>query len=141
GVDLAVLAAGEIASVLPEAVGAPRLALDGPPLELAEAAVQPFSMALHEMATNAVKYGALSQPEGRVSLPWGLDEEAGLLRLRWEERGGPPPPVALEREGFGTRVLEATLVGQLGGTLRRDWPATGLVLEALLPLARVAAET
>ena len=103
--------------------------------------MQPFSMALHELATNAAKYGALSQPEGRVSLSWGLDEEAGLLRLRWEERGGPPPPAAPERkEGFGTKVLEATLVGQLGGTLRRDWPATGLVLEALLPLDRVAAE-
>jgi two-component sensor histidine kinase len=107
---------------------------------VAEDAVQPISMALHELATNAAKYGALSQPEGRVSLSWGLDEEAGLLRLRWEERGGPPPPEAPEREGFGTKVLEATLVAQLGGTLRRDWPATGLVLEALLPLDRVAAE-
>ena len=65
---------------------------------------------------------------------------ARLLRLRWEERGGPPPPGAPEREGFGSRVLEATLTSQLGGTLRRDWPATGLVLEALLPLDRVAAE-
>jgi PAS domain S-box-containing protein len=140
GVDLAVLAAGEIASVLAEESGGPRADLDGPPLELAEAAVQPFSMALHELATNAAKYGALSHADGRVTLSWGLDEEAGLLRLRWAERGGPPPPGAPTKEGFGARVLEATLAGQLGGTMRRDWPTTGLVLEASLPLDRLAAE-
>ncbi|MFC7473275.1 HWE histidine kinase domain-containing protein [Dankookia sp. GCM10030260] len=140
GVDLAVLAAGEVASVMPEEADGPRLRLDGPALELAEDAVQPVSMALHEMATNAAKYGALSQAEGRVTLSWGLDEEAGRLRLRWQEHGGPPPPSAPEKEGFGSRVLEATLVGQLGGTLRRDWSPTGLVLDVLLPLERLAAK-
>ncbi|TDH59536.1 PAS domain S-box protein [Dankookia rubra] len=139
GADLRALASGEVESVLVAEPGGPRLDLAGPGLTVAEDAVQPLSMALHELATNAVKYGALSRPEGRVSLSWGLDEEAGLLRLRWEERDG-PPPAAPEREGFGSKVLEATLAGQLGGTLRRDWPASGLVLEALLPLALVAAE-
>ncbi|WP_431272367.1 HWE histidine kinase domain-containing protein [Dankookia sp. P2] len=140
GADLRALALGEVESVLAAERGGPRIDLAGPDLMLADEAVQPLSMALHELATNAVKYGALSQPEGRISLSWGLDEEAGLLRLRWAEHGGPPPPVAPEREGFGSKVLEATLAGQLGGTLRRDWPATGLVLEALPPLAGVAAK-
>ena len=140
GAGLRMLAVGEVESILTAEPGGPRIDLAGPDLAVAEDAVQPLSMALHELATNAAKYGALSRPEGRVSLSWGLDEEAGLLRLRWEERDGPPPSCAPDREGFGTRVLEATLVAQLGGTLRRDWPPTGLVLEALLPLARVAAE-
>lgn len=140
GADLRLLALGEVESVLATEAEGPRIDLIGPALELIENAVQPFSMALHELATNAAKYGALSHPEGRVALSWGLDEEAGLLRLRWEERGGPPPPEAPEREGFGSKVLEATLVGQLGGTVRREWLASGLVLEALLPLPRVAAE-
>jgi two-component sensor histidine kinase len=139
GADLRALAAGEIASVLAEEEDGPRVDFDGPALELAEDAVQPFSMALHELATNAAKYGALSRAAGRIALSWGLDEEAGLLRLRWEERGGPPPPGPPEREGFGSRVLEATLVGQLGGTVQRDWPATGMVLRASLSLDRIAA--
>ena len=69
-----------------------------------------------------------------------VDAEAGLLRLRWEERGGPPPGGAPAKEGFGAKVLEATLVGQLGGSFQRDWLASGLVLVAALPLDRLAAE-
>jgi two-component sensor histidine kinase len=96
-------------------------------------------MTLHELATNATKHGALSMPSGRVRLSWTVDREAGLLRLRWTERGGAyvdgPPPV----RGFGSRVVENTLRRQLGGALRPEWHAEGLVLEADLPLARVLA--
>ncbi len=138
--DLRALAEGEIVTVLAEESLGTRVALLGPPLALAEEAVQPISMALHELATNAAKYGALSQADGVVTLSWGLDEEAGLLRLRWEEQGGPPPPGAPQKEGFGGRVLEATLVTQLGGRIRRRWLPSGLLLEATLPLDRLAAE-
>ncbi|MCB4821274.1 HWE histidine kinase domain-containing protein [Roseicella aerolata] len=141
GADLRALAEGEVATVLAGEEHGPRVSYDGPALSLAEGAVQPVSMALHELATNAAKYGALSVPDGMVALSWAVDRAAGLLRLRWVERGGPPPSGAPEREGFGTRVLEATLTNQLGGRIRRDWPASGLVLEAELPLARVAAAT
>ncbi|TCZ54650.1 sensor histidine kinase [Roseicella aquatilis] len=135
--DLRALAANEMATVLEG--GELRVALDGPAFAVRAEAVQPVSMALHELATNAVKYGALSVPQGRVTLSWTVDAAAGLLRLRWEERGGPPPGGAPAREGFGSRVLEATLAGQLGGTLRRDWAPAGLVLAAELPLDRLAA--
>jgi two-component sensor histidine kinase len=96
-------------------------------------------MALHELATNAVKHGALSVPGGRVSLRWSADGAAGLLRLRWEEAGGPPLAAAPTRRGFGSRVLEATLRVQLGGKVARDWGASGLVCEAALPLSKVLA--
>ncbi|MBD0274031.1 MAG: PAS domain-containing protein, partial [Acetobacteraceae bacterium] len=112
---------------------------DGPDVTLNAAAVQPLSMALHELATNAVKYGALSVAGGEVSIRWSLDRLMGLLRLRWAEMGGPalsaPPP----RRGFGSRVLEATIRDQLGGRVKRDWSGRGLVCEIALPIARTVA--
>ena len=61
------------------------------------------------------------------------------MRLRWEEAGGPPVTAPPTRRGFGSRVLEATLRVQLGGTVTRNWGASGLVCEAALPLPRVLA--
>jgi two-component sensor histidine kinase len=110
-------------------------------VELPPGAAQPLAMALHELATNAVKHGALSAPGGRVSASWrlGRGPSAGgeVLRLRWAEAGGPSVAGASERRGFGTRVLDATVRGQLGGTLSLDWRATGLVCEMEVPLRRV----
>jgi two-component sensor histidine kinase len=76
--------------------------VEGPPCDLPRAACVPLSLALHELATNAVKYGALSAADGRVSLAWTLAD--GVLRLVWHESGGPPvaPP---RRRGMGTQLL------------------------------------
>jgi PAS domain S-box-containing protein len=119
------------------APGAPRILVKGTALTVTPQAAQAIGMAMHELATNASKYGALSVPGGQVVLTWRLAE--GELQLRWEERGGPPlagpPPVS----GFGTRVVEATLERQLGGTIRRAWRPEGLVMEANLPLASLQA--
>jgi len=79
--------------------------VEGPGCELPRAACVPLSLALHELATNAAKYGALSVPEGRVELLWTIGEgEDRLLRLAWRETGGPPvsPP---QRKGMGTQLL------------------------------------
>jgi PAS domain S-box-containing protein len=124
---------------------APReaVSLDGPPVPLAPAAVQPFAMVLHEMATNAAKHGALSVPGGRVEVRWragGRAGDDGMLRLFWTETGGPPVAGAPARRGFGTRVVEATVRGQLGGTVERRWERTGLVVEVAVPLARLVAD-
>ena len=116
-----------------------RVRFGGPEVTLASTAVQPVSMALHELATNALKHGALSTPDGRVALDWSLDRPAGLLRLRWTETGGPPLGGGPERCGFGSRVLEATVRDQLGGRVERDWRATGLVCDIALPTARAVA--
>jgi PAS domain-containing protein len=126
-------------SSCPPAPGTPRAVLDGPALMLCPPAVQALSMALHELATNAVKYGALSVPAGRLAVTWEVDHAARRLCIRWTERGGPAPARALTRRGFGSRVIEATVQGQLGGVLDRRWEAAGLSCELRLPLARVLA--
>jgi two-component sensor histidine kinase len=119
------------------------VSLDGPPVPLAPAAVQPLAMVLHELATNAAKHGALSAPGGTVEVRWRAGRRAGedgLLRLRWTETGGPPVLATPARRGFGSRVVEATVRGQLGGTVERRWERTGLVCEVAVPLARMAAD-
>ncbi len=121
----------------PEGQATPRVTMAGPEVMLAPAAVQAISMTMHELATNAIKYGALSIPGGHVAVRWTADPASGLLRLFWEERDGPPVPEAPARRGFGSRVIEATVKDQLGGHLERRWEATGLVCRIDLPLDRV----
>ena len=116
--------------------------LDGPPVGLPAAAVQPVAMVLHELTTNAAKHGALSALGGVVEVHWRVNRGAGgedLLKLRWTETGGPPVAGIPARRGFGSRVVEATVSGQLGGTVERRWERTGLVVEVAVPLARVTA--
>lgn len=115
-----------------------RFVLTGGPLRLRAEAVQPLSIVFHELATNAVKHGALSAPEGRVAVTWQVDEAAGMLTIRWAESGGPAPGMP-SRRGVGSRVMEATIAGQLAGSLDRRWPDEGLVCEIRVPLSRVRA--
>lgn len=146
GADLRALVEGELAPFLDlEASSgeeaAPQAEVDGPPLALMPGAAQALSMALHELATNATKYGALSVPSGSIALSWRTDLEAGMLRLFWIERGGPPVVAPPSRRGFGSRVLEATVRNQLGGRVLLTWEPTGLVCNLEVPLARVATGT
>jgi len=85
-----------------------RVAIDGPRLLLAAKAAQNFALAVHELATNAAKYGALSNASGYVRITWHVDEPAHTLNFRWEERGG-PPVAAPQRKGFGSVVLEQVM--------------------------------
>jgi len=82
-----------------------------------------LSLALHELATNASKYGALSCPDGRVSVQWGVRH--GTLQLDWEESGGPPvaPPT---QKGFGSRLLEELVARDLGGDTKLDFDVSGV---------------
>jgi two-component sensor histidine kinase len=116
-----------------------RLMVDGPDLALAPDAVQAMSMALHELATNAAKYGALSTPEGQVRVTWQVDRRADKLTIIWRERGGPCLTGAPSRRGFGSRVIEATVENQLGGTVERAWHEEGLVCIMTVPIARALA--
>lgn len=113
-----------------------RFILSGAPLRLQAEAVQPLAMVFHELATNAAKHGALSRPEGRLEVRWGADDAAGLLRIRWTETGGPAPGLPKHR-GVGSRVVEATIAGQLGGSIERRWPDEGLVCDIAVPLSRI----
>ena len=85
------------------------------------------SVTLHELATNAAKYGALSVPKGHVQIEWSRATD-GRLVLRWAETDGPlvKPPA---RRGFGTRVMEGMIRGQLKGEMSFDWRAEGLACE------------
>ena len=141
GATLDAVVAAELATFMVETPHAvPRAVLDGPPLLLTPGAVQALSMTLHELATNATKYGALSRPEGRVRVSWSTDGAPGVLLLCWTETGGPPLETPPARRGFGSRVIEATVAGQLGGTVEQDWDAAGLVCRIALPLDRVVAD-
>jgi two-component sensor histidine kinase len=107
--------------------------LSGPQVLLRADDVQAMSMAVHELATNASKYGALSSAGGGLQIGWSLDA-AGNLSLVWCEEGG--PRVTRPRtSGFGTRMIQQ-LVQQLGGDVRYEWRATGLVAELTAALAR-----
>ena len=120
-----------------------RVALDGPALRLRPDVVQPLSMVLHELATNAAKYGALSTPQGRLSVTWQLahpEGEGARLVLSWQERGGPPLSGPPARRGFGTLVVEATVRSQLGGTVALDWSGPGLRCTIALPAGQALAE-
>lgn len=109
------------AALRPHDDGAPgRFRIKGPRVALSAQAATALALILHELATNAAKHGALSTGEGRVAITWTLTGAAGdeeRLRLRWQERGGPPvePP---RRQGFGTRLIEEGLRGASDGTVR-----------------------
>jgi PAS domain S-box-containing protein len=108
-----------------------RVHIDGPKILLEPNAAQAIAVTLHELATNAVKYGALSVSDGRVQVEWSR-ERNGRIVLRWTDKGGPPvkPPT---RNGFGTRVIEGMIRGQLKGEMRFDWRAEGLACEIVMP--------
>jgi two-component sensor histidine kinase len=108
-----------------------RVQVAGPKCLLGPSTAQAVAVTLHELATNAAKYGGLSAPEGKVRVEWLLGAD-GRLVLRWTETGGPPvkPPT---RQGFGTRVMDSMIRAQLKGEFRLDWRAEGLACEITLP--------
>ncbi len=107
-----------------------RVTARGPSVMLHAAAAQSLAMALHELATNAAKYGALSLPEGRLRLLWSDDADKGIV-LHWTEIGGPPVQRP-ERIGVGTNVIER-MVRQHGGLAHFDWRPEGLVCDITFP--------
>jgi PAS domain S-box-containing protein len=104
-----------------------RIALAGTEVTIAGTAVTSLALLLNEFATNAAKYGALSTPEGRISITWSAVGEE--LKLRWAEDGGPAvnEPPSLEFGGFGT-YLARTVASQFGGSISREWAGGGLVI-------------
>ena len=111
-----------------------RIELHGPPVRLKPDAARAIGMAMHELSTNAVKYGALASDEGRIRIEW-LDGPS--LVIRWTERDGKPivePPL---REGFGRHVLVDMVEHELDAVVRLDYPTTGLIWEMTAPSQRV----
>ncbi|UVF19117.1 GAF domain-containing protein [Microvirga terrae] len=116
-----------------------RIVLDGPAVDLPSEAAVPIGMAIHELTTNAAKYGALSVPGGHVAISWEAEpaEDGTRLRLTWEERGGPAVS-APTRQGFGSRLLHRVLATQLNAKVETDFNPTGLrvAIDAVLKQAR-----
>jgi two-component sensor histidine kinase len=126
GVELTGLAREEVAPYGEERDG--RITLHGPRLVLKPAAAQSIALVLHELATNAAKYGALSTHSGRLELSWCIETNGGLL-LVWQERGGvacrATPPT---RSGFGSRLIKASIERQLRGSVAYEWAEAGLTV-------------
>jgi two-component sensor histidine kinase len=113
--------------------GAERVTMQGPDVQLSARLALALGMVFHELATNAAKYGALSDG-GRLAVTWAVDA-ADDLSLDWRETGGPPaaPPA---RKGFGSRLIERSITGELQGRIQLDYATTGLVCRFTVPLAR-----
>jgi PAS domain S-box-containing protein len=115
---------------------AARFDVEGEPLRLAPRAALALAMALHELGTNAAKYGALSVEGGRVSIVWSV--EGDRLRLEWRESGGPPVETPTRR-GFGSRLIERGLEADLGGRAALHFEPEGLRCEIEASLAAIRA--
>ena len=113
-----------IIDTLPALYGASRFELAGPDAQLGPRTTVALSLVLHELATNATKYGALSVPDGCVSLQWQLDAEG--LSIRWRETGGPPVTAPMQL-GFGSRLIDMGLSGT--GYVERRYPASGVEVD------------
>jgi two-component sensor histidine kinase len=108
-----------------------RVRIDGPTVMLEPNTAQAIAISLHELATNAAKYGSLSAADGDVEVVWSRTA-SGQLSLRWTESGG--PTIAPTHHGCGTRIIENIIERQLGAKLRFDWHPPGLTCEIALPL-------
>jgi two-component sensor histidine kinase len=128
GADLTRLVQDEMAPYL---MGG-RLTWSGPTVTLSAESVQPIAMALHELATNATKYGALSLAGGKVAIEWSR-RDGGDLHLCWRESGGPAVEATPTHKGLGTSVVTMGLRDQLGGDVTFNWRREGLLCEMTIP--------
>jgi PAS domain S-box-containing protein len=127
GAELSTIASQELAPYSER--GEMRVRIGGPEVLLEPDAAQAIALTLHELATNAAKYGSLSVSNGQIELNWSHQDD-GRLNLRWTEMGGPAVREPT-RTGFGRRIIEQ-MIGQLKGETRLDWRAEGLVCEISL---------
>ncbi|ABQ36322.1 PAS domain S-box protein [Bradyrhizobium sp. BTAi1] len=133
GFDLAQLIADELRA------GAARedeqFSLAGPPLRIRAKAAESIGLAVHELVTNALKFGALTRPRGFISIGWRLDgsEDSGWIVLDWSETGMSGHPIAAHRQGFGTVLLEQMLPYDVGARVTRRFEPSGLRCEIRLP--------
>jgi two-component sensor histidine kinase/CheY-like chemotaxis protein len=128
GADLDTLAHEELAPY--RSTHADRLSIFGPKVTLEPTKAQTLALALHELATNAAKYGALSSAAGKLALSWEAEEDA--LTLHWQETAGPAtraPTVT----GFGTQIITGSIERQLGGKTRFEWLPSGLRCTLTIP--------
>jgi two-component sensor histidine kinase len=119
-----------------------RVLIAGPAIDVTPTAAATLALCLHELATNAAKYGALSCPQGRVALTWAFEqgEASTMVRLCWAEDGGPPvaPP---SRRGYGTSFIRSAANGSLSGSVDLQFRPEGLVCRMIIPMATLIGTT
>lgn len=131
GVDLAELVRGELAPCMRDG----NTLIEGPAVDVKADSVQTVAIVLHELTTNAAKYGALSNDSGRISVRWHWRPNGGSedgLVLEWYETGG-PPVVAPSAPGYGTSVIRGLIPYELGGTVDYDLAAEGVRCKLEIP--------
>lgn len=136
GVSLAALAGDELD---PYGRGGAEIVVEGPTVVLSPKSSLALSLAVHELATNAAKYGSLSRPGGRVSIRWAVADDGGL-HVVWREAGGPVVQEP-ERRGFGTRLIEKALAMETRGRSKIRFEPDGVVCEITLPKAAIISVT
>jgi two-component sensor histidine kinase len=109
-----------------------RIVVSGPDVPVGAKAVTSLALALHETATNAAKYGALSEPNGAIRVKW--ETQGGDFHVEWEETGGPEIVAPPQAGGFGSVLTERSIAGQLGGKIEYDWRPNGLKLKVIVPI-------
>lgn len=112
-----------------------RFQIEGPEVRLPPRLAVGFALALHELATNAIKYGALSTPEGHIELSWRIDDETKphTLHVQWEEFGGPLVSLPM-RIGFGSKLIKRALASEIGGHADLEYRPEGILFTAMAPL-------
>ena len=112
-----------------------KVEVGGPHVGVGANTTTSLALVLHELATNAAKYGCLSQPRGHLAIHWTATETA--VEVTWTEMGGPRIEAVPTFEGFGSQLAQRSIAGQLGGSLERDWNAEGLCVRMVLPFDRL----
>ena len=113
-----------------------RITIGGDDMRIDDRGATPMALLVHELATNALKYGSLSTDEGTVTIT--LDRVDDSAVLTWTELGGPEVARPPQTPGFGSRLAELSVVNQLGGTLEKEWRRTGLHTRAQIPIRSLA---
>jgi PAS domain S-box-containing protein len=112
-----------------------RIVLEGEDVPIGEKSATALALVLHEQATNAMKYGALSSESGCITIRG--ERTGNAYALTWTERGGPPVEGPPTRQGFGTVMATRSITGQLGGTLAHDWAREGITVQLSVPVANL----
>lgn len=140
GADMSQIIQWQLASVIDDPAN--RIVLEGYPCVVTPRVAQALGLAIYELATNALKFGALSSPAGRVHIRWQAETRNGgrEFKLSWREAGG-PPAVRPRKKGFGSSVIETMIARSVLGSVTVSYPPTGLVWELVAPEAALTQAT
>jgi two-component sensor histidine kinase len=116
--------------------GADRVRVTAPDLRVGESSATALALIVHELATNSLKYGALSSNTGLLEVSCG--DQTDDVVLVWKETGGPPIAVSAKPSGFGSQLITRSVTGQLGGSIEVEWPSEGALVKLRVSKARLA---